>query len=330
MKIASLIRANDWWEPKIVPLLVVGYMTVNHYNENILAHFVWLLFLILAIALGAVFVSILNDYTDLTYDLASQKSNRLAPFSPFKRTLILLISFITSISISYIFVDSILTLCFCLSTYLAFMLYSIPPFRLKNKGLLGVMADAGGAHLFVSLFIVASMTDKMGQAFDLFWLSMIGFWSFLYGLRGILWHQFLDRENDLSINHPTFAGKIQISSMKHAEKVIALMELGMLVIILITVGEILPLVALAVYFILLIGYKKLNQEVILILTNDKNSPIFLSDYYQILLPFSLIISCSIENPICLILIPFHVLFFPFKLKILLKNILLMMRIKRFI
>jgi hypothetical protein len=329
MKIPFLIRANDWWEPKIVPLLVVGYMTANHYQENIISHFVWLLFLILAIAFGAIFVSILNDYTDLPFDLASKKSNRLASFSPLKRKLLLLLSFCTSMIVSFFFIDNILTFCFCLSTYLAFSLYSISPFRLKNRGLLGVLADASGAHLFVSLFIVTSVTQKMGKELDLFWLSIIGFWSFLYGLRGILWHQFLDRENDLSIHHPTFATSREASSIKPAETLITIMEVGSLIILLITLGEWLPFFALAFYFFLLLGYQKLNQQVIFILIpEDKPWHIFLSDYYQILLPFSLLLSCSFENPTCLFLIIFHVLFFPHKLKLLVKNLLLMMRLER--
>jgi hypothetical protein len=329
MKIPFLIRANDWWEPKIVPLLVVGYMTVNHYHANIFTHFVWLLFLIMAISFGAIFVSILNDYTDFTYDLASKKSNRLESFSPLKRKLLLWVSIFTSIAVSFFFIDNILTLSFCLATYLAFSLYSIPPIRLKNRGLLGVIADASGAHLFVSLFIVTSMTQKMGKELDFFWLSVIGFWSLLYGLRGILWHQFLDRENDLSIHHPTFATSRQASSIKPAETLITIMEVGSLIILLISLGEWLPFLALAFYFLLLLGYQKLNQQVIFILVpNDKPWHIFLSDYYQILLPFSLLLSCSFENPTCLFLIIFHVLFFPHKLKLLVKNLLLMMRLER--
>jgi len=329
MKIPSLFRAIDWWEPKIVPLLVVGYMTVNHYHENIIAHFIWLLFLILAIALGAIFVSILNDYTDLTFDLASKKSNRLESFSPFKRKVLLGLSFLINIIFCFFFIDDILSLCLYLSAHMAFILYSIPPFRLKNRGLLGVLADASGAHLFVSLFIVTSMTQQMNKELDVFWLSLIGFWSLLYGLRGILWHQFWDRENDLSINHPTFATSRQVASIKPAETLITIMEVATLFILLITLGHWLPFLALAFYAIILLGYKKLNQQVIFVLVpNDKPWHIFLSDYYQILLPFSLILSCSFDNPICLTLILFHVVFFPVKLKLLVKNVLLMMRFKR--
>ncbi|MHA8051651.1 hypothetical protein V7S79_11125 [Aquirufa sp. ROCK-SH2] len=330
MKISTLLRANDWWEPKMVPLLIVGYMTIIHLNENIINHMAWLLLLISAMTVGAIYVSILNDYTDLPFDLASKKSNRLESFSPFKRKLLLTVSILLSIAFCFFFIDDMLSLCFYWSAYIAFSLYSISPFRFKNRGILGVIADASGAHLLTSLFIVTSLTHKMGKELDIYWLSMIGFWAFLYGLRGILCHQYFDRENDLSINQATFATDIQVSSIKPAEKVITLLEIGVLFILLCTLGELLPLIALAIYFIILLGYKKLNQEVIFILINDKPWHIFLSDYYQILLPFSLIISCSFENPTCLVLIIFHVLFFPRKLKLLVKNVLLMMRLKRII
>jgi hypothetical protein len=327
MKIPSQIRANEWWEPKIVPLLVVGYITIIHYHESILDNIGWLVCLIFAIAVGAIFVSILNDYTDLTYDLASKKSNRLEPFSPLKRKILLLVSFSATITVSFFFIDNILTFSFCLATYLVFSLYSIPPIRLKNRGILGVIADASGAHLFVSLFIVTAMTQKMGKGLDLLWLSVIGFWAFLYGLRGILWHQFWDRENDLSINHKTFATSMQVSSIKPAESIITILEVAMLLFILFILGEWLPFFALFFYFLILLGYKKINHQVIFILIQDKPWHIFLSEYYQILLPFSIILSCSFENPMYLTLLIFHILLFPVKLKLLIKNVLLMIHMK---
>jgi hypothetical protein len=44
MKNPSLLRANECWEPKVIPLLVVGYMTIIYFDGNI----EWLLYLILA------------------------------------------------------------------------------------------------------------------------------------------------------------------------------------------------------------------------------------------------------------------------------------------
>ncbi len=324
----SLLRSNDWWEPKIIPLLVVGYLTILFCDENIIAHIGWLLFLIAAIATGAVYVSILNDFTDLKFDLASGKANRLEKFSPLKRKLLLLGSIILAVVFCLFFVKDRLSLTFYLAAYAAFSLYSIAPFRLKNRGVLGVIADASGAHLFPSLFIVASMTHKMGTEINFYWLMLIGIWSFSYGLRGILWHQFWDRENDLSINHKTFATSMRVSKMVPVERIITIIEICALVLILLVLRELLPFVAILFYILVLFGYRKLKHKIIFILSKDGLWHIFMSDYYQILLPFSLIITCSFQYPFCSILLVVHLLLFPVKIKLFIRNLLLMMHLKK--
>ncbi|WP_341215355.1 UbiA family prenyltransferase [uncultured Wocania sp.] len=327
MKSLSLLRAHDWWAPKIIPMLCIGYATILQNKDNLMDNFLWLLFLILAVSVGAIYVSIINDFTDLKYDIASKKRNGLQRFTPIKRKLFLLASILLGVFFSIFFINDTLSLIFYLAAYLAFSLYSIPPFRFKNRGALGVIADASGAHLFPSLFVASSMMNNMNVPIDPYWLTIIGVWSFFYGLRGILWHQFWDRENDLSINHKTFATEMSVSNMKLAEIIITSIEIIALLLILLTLG-ILPFIALLFYFLILFGYLKLKIKTILIITNTNSWQIFMSDYYQILLPASLIITCSIKDPICLTLFVFHLLCFPYTTKSFLKTLLRMIGLKK--
>src|SRR5207249_2154007 len=46
--------------------------------------------------------------------------------------------------------DALLLLCY-LATWLAFSLYSLPPFRFKERGAAGVLCDAAGEQLFPAL-----------------------------------------------------------------------------------------------------------------------------------------------------------------------------------
>lgn len=328
MKAPTLLRSHDWWEPKIVPLLVVGYLTIILYGENIISHIGWLLFLIAAMAAGAIYVSLINDFTDVKFDLASGKRNKLARFSPAKRKWMLVASIVLVWCFGVFFFNDILSLIFSLSACIAFSLYSIPPIRLKNRGILGVIADASGAHLFPSLFVVASMSHRLGVEINFYFLSLIGVWSFFYGLRGILWHQFWDRENDLSINHKTFATGFRVSRMKSIERIITVIEVFVLILILITLGKLLPFIALLFYIVVLLGYRKIKYEIIFVISTRQPWYIFMSDYYQILLPFSLIIMCSFQYPICAILLIVHLLLFPVKIKLFLKNLLVMMNLRK--
>lgn len=326
MKTPSLLRAKDWWAPKIIPLLCIGYATIIKHEDNLIDYFLWLLFLIMAIAIGAIYVSIINDFTDLKYDIASKKENRLERFSSINRTLLLLASILLGLFFCYFFINDTLSLIFYLAAYLAFSLYSIPPFRFKNRGVLGVIADASGAHLFPSLFIASSLMHNMKIPIDPYWLLIIGVWSFTYGVRGILWHQFWDRENDLSINQKTFATEMQISSMKSIEIIITTIEIIVFILVIYSLGK-LPFIALLFYILILFGYRKLKIKTVLIISGNGYWQFFMSDYYQILLPISLIITCSIKNPLCLILLVFHVLFFPKTIKSFIKIVFKMLKLK---
>ncbi|MDD7887617.1 UbiA family prenyltransferase [Flavivirga sp. 57AJ16] len=329
IKIPKVFRLVDWWEPKIVPLLFLYYLTAIQYNEDLIAHFGWMIILIVAIAIGAIYVSILNDYTDLKFDLASKKANRLEKFSPTTRKLILLSSILLSVSFCFLFINDTLSLTLYLSAYLVFSLYSIPPFRFKNRGILGVIADASGSHLFPSLLVVSYISNKFDTEIEPYWFILIGVWAFTYGLRGILWHQFWDRENDLSINHKTFATCTNVSVMKPVERLITLIELSSLFLILFHIESHLPIIALILYFLILIGYnKKLKIKSVMVLSPNGPYHIFMTEFYLVLLPLSLIVTYSIQNPICWILVFFHLLFFPASTKLLIRRVLLILGLKK--
>jgi 4-hydroxybenzoate polyprenyltransferase len=328
MKILKTLRSIDWWEPKIIPLLSIGYLTILLHAENIWDHFGWLLFLILAISVGAIYVSILNDFTDLKFDMASGKTNRLERFSAKNRKFILLASIVLAVLFCLFFINDMLSLWLYLAAYISFSLYSIMPFRFKDRGILGVIADASGAHLFPSLLIVSSTSFRLGVEIDIYWFIIIGIWSFAYGLRGILWHQFWDKESDLSINIKTFATSTDTSLMKPIEYIITAVELSALLLILFYILEPLPLVALLFYFLTLIGYKKLKIQSVMILAPNGAYHILMNEFYLVLLPLSLIATCSIKSPLCWLLIVFHVLLFPSNTKLFIKHILWMLNLKK--
>src|SRR4029077_12941145 len=87
----------------------------------------------------------------------------------------------------------------------AFSLYSIPPFRLKGRAALGLIADASGAHLFPVLVAALLALRARGDGLDPTWVAACGAWAFAFGLRGILWHQLFDIDNDRKAGVHTFA-----------------------------------------------------------------------------------------------------------------------------
>ncbi|WP_234567152.1 UbiA family prenyltransferase [Rhodohalobacter sp. 614A] len=314
MKLYKFFRANDWWEPKLTPLLTAVYATVTIIGVDLFTILPHLLFLIGIFLVVAIYVSVINDYADLEEDKIAGKRNRLTAISHPNRLVLIIVSLILSFFLIYVSGIGTLSSLFALGAIVCFSLYSLPPFRLKNRSVFGVIADASGSHLFPTLFFVSSVYSLANLQINITLLSIFGIWSFAYGLRGILWHQFQDKHNDVSVGLKTFAVNAVASQTTSLGSVIIIIELSALAVILFLVKSLLPIIALAGYFILLVIYHRLDNEITLFVSHSDNWYILMTDYYQVFLPVSLIILASFTNPECLLLLIFHALFFPNRLK----------------
>jgi 4-hydroxybenzoate polyprenyltransferase len=81
-----------------------------------------------------------------------------------------------------------------------FILYSLPPFRFKERGFLGVLADSGYAHVVPALLAAATfqaMAPETVPHFGIFLMCLGVFQGFL-GLRNIMLHQLGDFDHDLA------------------------------------------------------------------------------------------------------------------------------------
>lgn len=81
---------------------------------------------------------------------------------------------------------------------LLFILYSVPPFRFKERGILGVICDAMYAHA-VPAVLAAVTFYELGDPVHPHWILYIvvlGSWQFWLGVRNILLHMRSDLEKD--------------------------------------------------------------------------------------------------------------------------------------
>lgn len=83
------------------------------------------------------------------------------------------------------------------------LFYSIPIIRLKEKGILGVIVDAGYAHIIpiIMLLALANSFIEMNIIFAIILIAI----AFFTGMRDILIHQMNDLENDRKSGTVTFA-----------------------------------------------------------------------------------------------------------------------------
>lgn len=312
LNIAKIARAAEWWEYKLPTMLAIVYATVIKFNKHIVQLAPILCVWLLGIIIGAAYVSILNDLTDLKEDEASGKKNRLSKLPVWLRFFLILFSVALGVLFAYWFIADPLSFVFYLASWIVFGLYSIPPFRFKKRGILGVLADACGAHLFPTLFLLSSTIHFFLLQADWFWFSIVAIWSLMYGLRGILWHQFFDRENDLKIGINTYASNKNPDVFKKKSSFLIIIELAALFFILFSLSKPLPILGLLLYSLMLLGYRLFFRLTIISIVPppDRGWHLAMNSYYQFILPLSLLLSAVCINPQVGFLIVAHLVLFP--------------------
>lgn len=291
-RLAGILRASDWWYHKLPPVLAVFYGTLFLSRHSVCAAAPAALALLLAVVAAAAFASVVNDLADRIDDAAAGKPNRMAGRSGWEAALLVgaplaaglafLIGWRRELPLALAYAGS----------WIAFSLYSLPPFRLKTRGFAGVAADAAGAHLFPSLTALLLAAQVAGRAPDPWWTASVALWSFAYGLRGILWHQLLDSDNDRRAGVATFARRASPArAARLARYVVFPIEAAALAAMLLRLGSLLPLLFLLLYLLLLaaLGIR------IVIVASERRWTMALQDYDELFLPVSILCASALVH-----------------------------------
>lgn len=304
------VRAGEWWDYKLVPLLTAFYATTALLGRPIAEAWREALALLLAVAAGAAFVSLLNDLTDLAEDRAAGKANRMAGRGPAFRVAAILAPVAVGLAFLWLWRDDPLLAGAYLAAWIAFAFYSAPPIRLKARGLAGIAADASGAHLFPTLVAMLLAFRGAGAALDPVWIAAGAAWAFGYGLRGILWHQLSDRDNDVAAGVRTFA-------QRHPRRVAARLgawgafplELAGLGLIFWKLASPAPLLALAVY-LCLVGLRIRRWAMRAVIVEPRpRYLIILHEFYDVFLPLAILVHSAASFPIDWLVVAAHLLAF---------------------
>jgi 4-hydroxybenzoate polyprenyltransferase len=308
--LVASVRAGEWWDYKLVPLLTAFYATVALLDRPIASLWPAALMLLLALVPGAAFVSLLNDLTDLDEDRAAGKPNRMAGRLPAFRIAAILLPVGAGILFLWLWRDDPLLMAAYLAAWIAFTLYSLPPFRLKARGLWGVLADASGAHLFPTLVAMLAAFRAADRPLDPVWIAAGAAWAFGYGLRGILWHQLSDRDNDRAAGVRTFA-------QRHPRHVAARLgtwlafplEIAGLLLLIWKLGSPLPFLFLALY-LHLTWLRVWRWRMVAVLVEPRPKYlILLHEYYDVFLPLALLLDAAADYPIDWLILAAHLLAF---------------------
>ena len=189
-------RADDWWRSKASLLMGFVYLFTLWFDIPI-RRFIPLSFLSLIVIIGfASFGYLINDFFDKEKDRQSGKKNFLhgksmvSQFGLLALTLIFIVFpwlYLPADTYSYVGIGLQLTL---------LLIYSVPPVRLKEKGVIGLIVDALYAHAVPVLLAAYTFLLASGHKFPWIGLLFLFLWQFMNGMRNIFLHQFEDIDAD--------------------------------------------------------------------------------------------------------------------------------------
>lgn len=310
-QLRAVSRAGEWWEYKLVPIAGVFYATALYLGIPISSLWPAALALLGALVPGAIYVSAVNDLADREEDEAAGKANRMAGRPLWQIVPMVALPVAAGLAFAFHWRSDPPLLLAYLAAWIAFSLYSLRPIRLKARGLAGVIADASGAHLFPSLVAALLVFHQTGAQPDWPWIAAVAAWGAGYGVRGILWHQLHDLANDRAAGVRTFAqrhGPERAAALAHY--VAFPLEIAGLAALLWLMGSVAPPLALLVYFILVQRRISFWEMQVVLVRPRPRYLIVMVDYYDVLLPLSVLIASALAHPADLIVIGVHLLLFP--------------------
>lgn len=207
----KFLRVSNWWHYKAAPLMAFVYAKayINQAQPEalVIPAIVFFLAVIGIASLG----HFINDLADTEEDRLSGKHNYVAGLGRNQKILsgILLILFCV-LPWFYLRTDAVILSLLGLQLLL-YIVYSVRPFRLKNRHLWGIVADTLYGHVLPALVVLAvfSYYGSFKQLFsfnNLFAMVLI-IWLVCKGMRNIILHQIDDRKKDALAGINTFVVK---------------------------------------------------------------------------------------------------------------------------
>lgn len=289
----QITRSGEWLTWKIPVFLTAALVVIHSVGKPVDLELGWHLGrVVLGLIIGAVFVSVLNDFTDLDDDRMAGKANRLESLTPQVRWLVLLLSILLVAAFTILVEEEGMSRLWYMAACLSFVVYSVPPFRVKKKGAWGGLGDALGASLFPMLYVAHDTASVLGTELSAGQSGYMLVWALAHGFRGILWHQYRDQAFDASIGSRTFATEHRFRTMKRIEPLIVAVEMG--AFLMFAGYDLLPLmlVMLSIHlFVVILSFILLDvRHVMVVSPKDREQYMLYGTFYQTLCPVALLFS----------------------------------------
>lgn len=302
------LRTSEWWESKFGPLFGTIYASCILFQISFINLFPFLAFVLIALLPGASFVSLINDLTDLEEDKLAGKANRQEGRS--KKYAISLIFICLVIGLIVSFFLSKISFSLYLGAWVVYSLYSLPPIRLKHRGIWGVLADTLGANVFPQLFTVSVLIEWYEKDFDILWFCLVGGWSFFLGLRGIISHQLTDKKNDQQAGVKTFVQNYENAFFRRIVFLLIFpFEIIVFVLMIYYTHNLWGFVFLALYALLTVAIHFVWEIKFVLSCLSEKERLLMNEFYFIFYPISFLIMGLMLFPYSWVVLVLHIFLF---------------------
>jgi 4-hydroxybenzoate polyprenyltransferase len=253
-----------------------------------------LLALVGTIATWAAFGYGVNEGADRHSDQQAGKTNRAAPLSRASWSLFLLLTAGSSLGLTLLWRADAAAPALVLAGLVLSAGYSLPPLRLKERGILGLVG-AASAQWVLPVLAVAAIQPRGWSRPDAWCLAMLGL---AIGMRWIAVHQMRDASVDQKAGVQTYAssgGRIGLVIL-----CAFLLELGLLATTLVvTLPQSIPAIAALGFSIPVLLLRPRGDSFRKRLHGYEHAP--LREYYFLLLPVTLAVGRGLSSPAFLLL-----------------------------
>jgi 4-hydroxybenzoate polyprenyltransferase len=306
-----LIRPRAWWFNK-VPLSVMLFLLLVDGQPFTLVALYSLVGLIGIVSCAANFGYGLNELFDRDEDRRAGRANVANTLSTRDMWLIIGLSGLLALAFAAL-LAGLMGVLMTIAELLLPLCYSVPPLRVKERGLLGVLADALAAHVFPAAMALAIVSLQGLRMPSLGLVLTVALWSLSTGLRGIVSHQLQSQESDFNAGLRTIVHRLGFGPVRaFVVRVILPIEILTYVAIFVQVDVTLFMKIIACVFVV---YEclKYRLEIFPATVFDRKGEryiVFVDEgAYKVWAPLLLAIDAAFTDPLFLLLAPVFVLFF---------------------
>lgn len=305
LKFAALfldkLRLSKPWKYKAPFLISVPYFMI--WAGNIEAEAAGIGFLMSCCTIFGIagFGYFMNDLSDREEDQKAGKFNVLIGMHPAGIVgLLLLFLALAILPWIFYFPTNTITLSLLGAEMALFMLYSLPPFRFKERGWLGVLCDALYAHGLPA--VLAALTfyylgdEKWPHLIP--YLILLGGWQFMLGGRNILLHMRSDLDKDSQTGTKTLAVNLGAQRLDFLlQKIIFPLELVLFAAFFVLMAWWMGWWApVGLYFLFFAWYKtRYVNQVSLPKSFSERLTLFLDDFYVLWIPLLILSGLVIKD-----------------------------------